>query len=318
VILERIIINVLFFVGSSYNQPKFCSSATWNPDAITFANSTTVGLYPVGIFVTINNMIFVVEETLNRVQVWLEGNVTAVLNISTGLNSPLSVFASNTDAYVDNGMYNGQVGKWSINVTNSTAAMYVNSACYSLFVDIYDNLYCCLGNLHKVVKKSFNDDANTTQIVAGNGSAGSASNMLNNPRGIFVDLNFNLYVADCNNNRVQFFQPGYLNATTIVGNGSSGTITINCPIGVLIDADENLFILEFNNSRILELGPNGLKCIAACTNISGSASNQLNGPSSFSFDSYGNIYVADEYNSRIQKFLLNNDSCGKFYININD
>ncbi|CAF5112386.1 unnamed protein product, partial [Rotaria sp. Silwood1] len=35
-----------------------------------------------------------------------------------------------------------------------------------------------------------------------------------------------------------------------------------------------------------------------------STSSQLNNPSHLSFDSYGNIFVTDRDNSRVQKFIL--------------
>ena len=40
--------------------------------------------------------------------------------------------------------------------------------------------------------------------------------------------------------------------------------------------------------------------------------NQLSLPQSMSFDSFGNIWVADSNNNRIQKFVLNNDTCGMY------
>jgi hypothetical protein len=226
---------------------------------------------------------------------------------------PAGIFAtSNGDIYVDNSKYNYRIDKWTLNATNSTIVMYVNGTCYNLFVDIYDNIYCVMGDFHKVVKKSFNDSANTITTIAGNGSAGSAPNMLNNPFGIFVDVTFNLYVADCGNHRVQFFESGYSNGTTLAGDGANGTITLNCPVAIVIDGDGYLFISDSNNWRIVGSGPNGFKCLVGCTNTSGSASDQLNSPWSLSFDSYGNIFVDDVANGRIQKFLYINNSCGRF------
>jgi hypothetical protein len=43
---------------------------------------------------------------------------------------------SNGDIYVDNGNSNNRVDKWPLNGTNSSSAMYVQNACYGLFVDI--------------------------------------------------------------------------------------------------------------------------------------------------------------------------------------
>lgn len=52
----------LLLIGPSYNQPKFSSCATWNTNAITFANSATVGTSPQGIYIDINNTIYVADK----------------------------------------------------------------------------------------------------------------------------------------------------------------------------------------------------------------------------------------------------------------
>lgn len=308
-----------FIAEVSYNQPKFSSCATWNPDANTFLDNNTFRYPPYDIFVDTNNTIFVADPTSQRVQIWLEGSTIPTRNISTVQFSPYSLFATpNADIYIANGFSTYYyISKWTLNATSSDIVMYVDDICCSQFVDISNNLYCSLCNRHKVVKKSFYDDANTTKVIAGNGSSGAAPNMLNFPLGIFVALNFNLYVADCSNNRVQLFQPDHLNATTIPMNGTLGTISLSCPSAVMLDADGYLFILDLSNNRIIGSDYNGFRCIAGCTNSSGSASNQLHSPWSFGFDTYGNIFVSDQDNFRIQKFLLNNNSCGKFYFSRN-
>jgi hypothetical protein len=151
----------------------------------------------------------------------LEGSTIPTKNISGGLDAPYGLFVTNNgDVYVDNGATNGQVDKWTANATSSVIAMDVSGPCYSLFVDVNDNLYCSARDFHKVIKKLFSDAANISTTVAGNGTSGSASNMLNYPGGIFVDLNFQLYVADCYNDRVQLFQSGQLNGTTVAVNGT--------------------------------------------------------------------------------------------------
>ena len=135
--------------------------------------------------------------------------------------------------------------------------------------------------------------------------------MLHNPRGIFVDINFDLYVADCSNNRVQLFQLGQSNALTVAGSTAPGTITLSCPIAIVLDADKYLFIVDAGYNRVVGSGPNGFRCVVGCSG-GGAAANQLNNPWSLSFDSYGNLYVADQGNSRIQKFIVLNKTLGKF------
>jgi streptogramin lyase len=301
-----------FMIGPSYNQPKFCPSATWNLNATTFANVSTVGATPYGIYIDTNNSVYVTEQALQQVQVWSEGSMIPTRNISGGLLNPYGIFVTdNGDVYVDNGASNSRVDKWTINAANSTIAMYVNGRCYSLFVDVYNNIYCSLDNFHKVVQKSFYDDANISTIVAGNTVAGNTSYMLNSPRGIFVDLNLNLYVADYANNRIQLFKSSQSNATTVAGSSANGTIALNGPTGITLDADGYLFIVDSASSRIIGSGPDGFRCLVACEFINGPAVNQLDSPSSLSFDNYGNLFVVDTSNSRIQKFFLEINTCGK-------
>jgi hypothetical protein len=148
----------------------------------------------------------------------------------------------------------------------------------------------------------------------GTGICGNATNMLCNPVGIFVNTNFDLYVADSSNNRIQLFKSGESNATTIIINGTSGPITLLNPRGVVLDADEYLFIVDTANDRIIGSDVNGFRCVAGCSGA-GSEANQLSLPQILSFDSYGNMFVSDSNNNRIQKFILSTNSCGK-YMNI--
>ena len=53
-----------------------------------------------------------------------------------------------------------------------------------------------MSDLHQVVARSLNKDTNSTITVAGNGTCLSTSDGLCLPNGIFIDTNFNLYVAD--------------------------------------------------------------------------------------------------------------------------
>lgn len=233
-------------------------------------------------------------------------------NITAGLAGPRSIFAtSNGDIYVDNGQSFNQVDKWTSDANSSSAAMRVSSICYGLFVDIIDNLYCSVDSLHSVLKKSFNTDENTTVIVAGNGTDGSTSFLLDEPRGIFVDENFTLYVADCKNNRVQRFPLGQLNGTTVAGSGATPSITFVCPTGVILDADGYLFIADSQQHRIVGQSQSGFRCIVGCYGA-GNTAFQMNQPWTMSFDSYGNIYVIDKVNARVQKFAIETQGCGKF------
>jgi hypothetical protein len=297
----------------SYNQPTFNASASWSANAITIANISTVGFQPNGIFVDTNNTIYVADRSNSRIQIWFNNSINPTQTISAGLSSPFSLFVTtNGDIYVDNGNSNVRVDKWTLTANASVPAMYVSSSCNGLFVDITNTLYCSMYYQHQVVAKSLNSISNITTIIAGTGCIGSTSNMLYCPLGIFVDINFDLYVADSGNNRIQLFRSGQLNGITIAGSESPNlTVTLHNPTGVVLDADNYLFIADQYNQRIIGSGPNGFRCLVGCSGSPGSASNQLSFPVSLSFDSYGNMFTTDNGNSRIQKFILLNSTLGK-------
>jgi hypothetical protein len=280
------------------------------------ANSNTVGTQPRGIFVNSNNTVYVTDQENGRIQIWMNDSINPTRTITGNLVHPYSIFVTtNGDIYVDNGYKNGRVDKWTLNSNTSVPAMYVDSSCLGLFVDMNDNLYCSIRDQHQVVKKWLNDSADTSTIVAGTGIIGSASNMLNYPIGIFVDINFDLYVADTGNDQIQLFPSGQLNGITVAGSRSSTTtVTLNSPTGVVLDADKYLFIVDQESNRIVRSGPNGFRCLFGCSNSSGSASNQLNKPRGISFDSFGNMFITDRDNHRVQKFVLSSNSCSKYFV----
>ncbi|CAF1438157.1 unnamed protein product, partial [Adineta steineri] len=293
----------------SFNQPKFSAYATWDSIAITFANSSTVGTSPYGIFVDTNNTVYVANKASNQIREWLSGSNIPTRNITSGVTSPYSIFATSTgDIYVDNGYTNNRVDKWASYGNISSSVMQVQGACYDLFIDVNNTLYCSLYTQNQVAIKSLNGNSSMWIVAAGTECSGSTANSLNEPRGIFVDTNLNLYVADCGNDRVQLFLSGQVTATTVAGSTAIGTISLDCPSDVALDNDGYLFIVDSSNNRIIGSGPNGFRCIIACSSTSGSASNQLSSPSTFSFDSYGNIFITDQGNSRVQKFLITSTS----------
>ena len=162
----------------------------------------------------------------------------------------------------------------------------------------------------QIVSKSLNSLSNVLIVVAGTRTAGNTSNMLNGPAGIFVNTNFDLYVADSNNHRIQLFSQGQPNARTVAGNGSSNlTTTLQFPTAIILDSDSYMYIADTNNHRIVGERADGFHCLVGCSGSSGSASNQLSSPRGVSFDSYGNMYVVDTNNRRIQRFNLIMNLC---------
>jgi DNA-binding beta-propeller fold protein YncE len=301
-----------FSIETSYNLPKFCSAASWHKNAITFAGSNETDYNANGLFVGKNNTVYIADKTSNTILVWFNESSTITRNISGGLQNPNTLFVTlNGDIYVDN-EESLQVEKWSVDSTNGTPVMAIIGSCYGLFVDPDQTLYCSMKNYHQVIKQTLADGSNTSAIAAGNGTSGASSDMLDSPHGIFVDIHFNLYVADYFNHRIQRFKYGELNGTTVVSNASSVYPPLFLPIHVILDADSKLYIVENGRHRILISDFNGIRCLVGCSGKEGSGPNELSQPCFIAFDSFRNFFIIDQGNNRTQKFTLASDPCGKF------
>jgi sugar lactone lactonase YvrE len=199
---------------------------------------------------------------------------------------------------------------WAADAENGTIVMNVTAQCLGLFIDINNTLYCATSDEHQVIAKSLDEGAYPIEVVAGNGSCGSTADQLCLPNGIFVDLNFNLYIADFKNHRIQKFQLGEMNGQTVVGINVPETISLNGPTAVVLDADNYLFIADTWQHRIIGSGPTGFRCLVGCVRIIKTVDTTLNGPRSLAFDNSGNLFVSDHGNNRILKFVLATNSCG--------
>jgi sugar lactone lactonase YvrE len=160
--------------------------------------------------------------------------------------------------------------------------------------------------------------------VAGTGAAGfsgdggaAASAQLNAPAAVAVDARGNLYIADRNNHRIRLVAAGSGTITTVAGTGTAGfsgdgtaaaSAHFNAPSAVVVDASGNVFVAEGGNHRVARIDARtGLLATVAGTGTAGfsgdggaAASAQLNAPGALVIDVKGNLFIADQGNSRIR------------------
>ena len=299
-------------LGQLVNRPKFSSCATWQATASTLTTIPSPGAVG-AVYINPNNTIYV-PSSFGMIFVWRENDSSPSTTLTALLSAPSSVFpASNGEIFAGTLTYFNvsALHRWTVNTANSTMFLNTSKLSYSLFIDDVDRLYYSLGEAFKVMRLTINDSLATNTMIAGTGVPGSLSSQLFGPAGIFISTNYSLYVADFGNNRIQLFPSGQMNATTVAGATAPGTITLAGPSAVVLDADGYVFITDRYQNRVVGQGASGFRCIVGCTLVSGSATNQLSGPTSLSFDSYGNMYVSDAGNRRVQKFLLSTNSCCK-------
>ena len=88
---------------------------------------------------------------------------------------------------------------------------------WGIYVDWSNALY--IGDQLNSRVQKYLKNATFGETVAGDptGISGPASNLLNRPSTLTVDLNGNIYVCDRWNRRIQLWKPGASNGTTIAG-----------------------------------------------------------------------------------------------------
>jgi hypothetical protein len=258
-----------------------------------------------GIFIDFDNTIYVASHSKSEIVIWTGEDITPTQIKTANLSEYRSLFVTvNEDIYFENGNEKGRIDKWPKASNESFFVTRFLGHCFDLFIDVNNDLYCSIAMESRIDKVSLDSENNTAITVAGTGYPGSAANELSKPLGIFVDIHFNLYVADEENNRILLFRPEQTMGVVVAGLGIPTSLILNRPTDVILDADDFLYVADNENHRIIRLKDNQYQCIIGCTNQNGSAADELYKPYAIQFDSYGNLYVVDEFNHRIQKFSL--------------
>lgn len=141
-------------------------------------------------------------------------------------------------------------------------------------------------------------------IVAGGNGQGSAANQLNQPMGMHVDNQGNIYVADAPNHRIQKWLPGATTGITVAGGNGQGNAAnqLNSPVGVFVDNNGDIYISDCINNRVQKWAAGATTGVTvAGGNGMGAAANQLNFAGGL-FVRNGSIFIVDAGNSRVQKW----------------
>jgi hypothetical protein len=173
----------------------------------------------------------------------------------------------------------------------------------------------------------------STTAKCGDGGPDTASGAnLSYPNGVSVDGGGNIYIADSSNNRIRMVTAatGYLSTVAGSGTGCSSSTPgcgdggfatasgadLSFPTGIALDGVGNLYIADQGENRIRKVtvatgylstvAGSGSRCsssTAACGD-GGSATASgadLGDPQGVAIDSAGNLYIADNFNSRVRK-----------------
>jgi uncharacterized protein (TIGR03437 family) len=161
------------------------------------------------------------------------------------------------------------------------------------------------------------------RTVVGTGTAGLGADampptltQLRVPRGVCLDRQGNLYVADTGNHRVLLVPLAGV-VTTAAGNGAPGAAgdggpaqfaQLNQPTACAVDSAGNLYIADTYNHRIRKVDADGAISTVAGVGVAGNSGNEgpakaahLNAPRGVAVDDNGNIYISDSGNHAIRQ-----------------
>ena len=195
----------------------------------------------------------------------------------------------------------------------------------ALAVDSVGNLY--IADLFRIRKVSTDG---TISTIAGNGSQGftgdggpAASAQISGSTGgsgggLTAGSSGDLYIADTSNSRIRAISidgtiqtvAGDGNQCCYAGDGSTvGSISLDAPLGVAVDAAGNVYIANTFDGSIFRASPAGI--LTAIAGIGSSPGTPGDGgpalhaflslPVGMTFDSSGNLYVAEAGGHRVRK-----------------
>ncbi|UJR20444.1 hypothetical protein I4U23_023574 [Adineta vaga] len=150
------------------------------------------------------------------------------------------------------------------------------------------------------------------KTVAGNSTRGSALNEFSYPSSVSLDSQGNLIVADTQNERITFwsypFDPKTSSGKITAGGNGAGLnpYQLNNPMDFYYDEASEIYYISNEQSHSITQWVIGSyeprNVYAGIPGRPGNSSAQLNGPQGVILDHFGNLYVADVSNHRIQMF----------------
>lgn len=231
--------------------------------------------------------------------------IAGLLAIDTGLAQTVTTTAGN--------------GSPGFSGDNGSATSAQIDTVYGVAVDGQGNTYVADSRNQRVRKIS----NGTITTVAGNGQTGFSGDngaataaQLSFPRGVAVDTQGNLYIADTGNCRIRKVTSGGI-ISTIAGTGTPGfsgdggsatSAQLSYPEAVAVGPSGNLYVADSWNYRVREIAANGI-----IQTVAGNGSYGVfgdNGPAaaaslgliqSLTMDTAGNLYLSDAYNHVVRK-----------------
>jgi len=241
--------------------------------------------YPYGVEVDAAGNIYISEEYRIR-KVTTDGIINTI--------------AGNGQSPIDGAAINSAIGPMVALAMDKSSNLYLADSAYNMVRMISSGRISTLAG-------------SSSPGFLGDGQYGSAA-LLNNPMGVSVDPQGNVYIADENNHRIRkITATGIIctaaGSTHYAGDGGPATAALlHRPEHAIKDIAGNLYISDSANNRIRKVDTHGVITTIAGTgpcNYSGDSGPAVSAgictPEGMAFDSAGNLYFADWYNGVIRR-----------------
>ena len=155
------------------------------------------------------------------------------------------------------------------------------------------------------------------QLLASVGTEGTGQLQFNCPEDIVINtrnINVKVYVADCNNHRIQVLNSDLTFSTTF-GKRGEGKGQFNYPSGITCDSAGNVYVTDYCNHRVQVFTAEGkfLRMFGKC----GKGRGELDRPVGIALDpSSEHVYISNSWNHRISVFTCEGQFVTTFGTNI--
>jgi hypothetical protein len=188
-----------------------------------------------------------------------------------------------------------------------------------LAVDSADNIYVADSSnstIRRVTPAGVVTTLAGTAGVNGADDGIGAAARFNDPHGVAVDSDDNIFVTDSDSQTIRKVTP-WGAVTTLAGtalaagsdDGIGAAARFNAPQGLAVDSADNLYVADNNNETIRRVTPTGaVTTVAGTAGVYGAADGigpaaRFNTPVAVAVDSADHLYVADYWNHTIRKII---------------
>jgi gliding motility-associated-like protein len=210
-------------------------------------------------------------------------------------------------------------GSGTAGVTDGVGAAAEFDTPQGIAIDAAGNLYVAdskAGLIRKITPAGVVTTIAGTAYSTLDDSGTGHNTTLNQPYGVVVDKQDNVYVSDAVSGRIKKIDPtGFLTnfagSTTGFADGAALTAQFDIPTGMSIDAEGDIFVADTYNERIREITPAGMVTTVAGNGTQAETAivyNELDQPNNVLIDAYGNMYIADTQMQLITKASYGNYS----------